>query len=79
MVKHVIFISDSFIWLVHMNDEILQLSKTDKRFYTFVWILNCFKAHNLVSDHPKRIKLGQMPTLSMIFHVVVPVYQLVII
>ena len=27
MVKRVIFISDSFIWLVHMNDEILQLSQ----------------------------------------------------
>ena len=27
MVKCVIFISDSFIWLVHMNDEILQLSQ----------------------------------------------------
>ena len=27
MVKHVIFISDSLKWLVHMNGEILQLSQ----------------------------------------------------
>ena len=36
-----------------------------------------FKVCNLVSVHPKSIKLGQMTTLSMIFHVVVPVYRLV--
>ena len=44
---------------------------------SFAGILNCFKVHNLVSDHPKRIKLGQMITLSMIFHVMVAVYRLV--
>ena len=53
------------------------VTKPDKRFYTFVWILNCFKVHNLVSDHPKRIKRGQMTTLSMILHAMVPVYRLV--
>ena len=35
------------------------------------------KVHNLVSDHPKSIKLGQMTNLNMIFHMVVPVYLLV--
>ena len=37
----------------------------------------CFKVYNLVSVHPKSIKLGQMTTLNVIFHVVVSVYQLV--
>ena len=32
-----------------------------------------FKAHNLVSAHPKSIILGQMTNLNMIFHVVVSV------
>ena len=36
-----------------------------------------FKAHNLVSVHPKSIILGQMINLDMIFHVVVSVYRLV--
>ena len=35
----------------------------------------CFKAHNLVSAHPKSIILGQMINLNMIFHVVVSVYR----
>ena len=43
---------------------------------TFVWILNHI-VHNLVSVHPKSIKLGQMTNLNMIFHVVVPDYRLV--
>ena len=34
----------------------------------------CFKVYNLVSVHPKSIKLGQMTTLNVIFHVVVSVY-----
>ena len=34
---------------------------------TFVWILN----HILVSLHPKRIILGQMTNLNMLFHVLV--------
>ena len=37
----------------------------------------CFKVYTLVSVHPKSIKLGQMTTLSVIFHVVVSVYRLV--
>ena len=36
-----------------------------------------FKAHNLVSVHPKSIILGQMTNLNMIFHVVVSVYRFV--
>ena len=36
-----------------------------------------FKVHNLVSVHPKSIKLGQMTNLNMIFHVVVSDYRLV--
>ena len=36
-----------------------------------------FKVYNLVSVHPKSIKLGQMTTLNVIFHVVVSVYRLV--
>ena len=35
-----------------------------------------FKVHNLVSVHPKNIKLSQMTT-NMIFHVVVSDYRLV--
>ena len=35
-----------------------------------------FKAHNLVSVHPKSIILGQMTNLNIIFHVVVSVYRL---
>ena len=37
----------------------------------------CFKVHNLVSVQVKSIKLGQMTTLDVIFHVVVSVYRLV--
>ena len=37
----------------------------------------CFKVYNLVSVHPKSIKLGQMTTLNAIFHVVVSAYRLV--
>ena len=37
----------------------------------------CFKVYNLVSVHPKSIKLDQMTTLNVIFHVVVSVYRLV--
>ena len=37
----------------------------------------CFKVHNLVSDHPKGMKFGQMTNLNVIFHVVVSVYRLV--
>ena len=36
-----------------------------------------FKVHNLVSVHPKSIKLAQMTNLNMIFHVAVSVYWLV--
>ena len=35
----------------------------------------CFKVHNLVSVHPKSIKLGQMTTRNVIFHVVVSVLE----
>ena len=35
------------------------------------------KVHSLVSVHPKRIILGEMINLDMIFHVVVSVYRLV--
>ena len=34
----------------------------------------CFKVHNLVSDRPKSIKLGQMTTLKAIIHMAVSVY-----
>ena len=37
----------------------------------------CFKVYNLVSVHPKSIKLGQMTSLNAIFHVVVSVYRFV--
>ena len=36
-----------------------------------------FKVHNLVSVHPKNIKLSQMTNLNMIVHVVVSDYRLV--
>ena len=36
-----------------------------------------FKVHNLVSFHPKNMKLSQMTNLNMIFHVVVSDYRLV--
>ena len=36
-----------------------------------------FKVHNLVSVHPKSIKLGQMINFDIIFPVVVSVYRLV--
>ncbi len=36
----------------------------------------CFKAHNIVSVHPKSIKLGQMTNLTGFFHVVVSDYRL---
>ena len=36
-----------------------------------------FKAHNLVSVHPKSVILGQMTNLNMVFHMVVSVYRLV--
>ena len=36
-----------------------------------------FTVHNLVSNHPKSIILGQMTNLNMIFHVVMSVYWLV--
>ena len=36
-----------------------------------------FKVHNLVSVHPKRIILGQVTNLNMIFRVAVSVYRLV--
>ena len=37
----------------------------------------CFKVHNLVSVYPKSIKLGQLTTLNVTFHVVVSVCRLV--
>ena len=37
----------------------------------------CFKVHNLVSVYPINIKLGQMTTRNVIFHVVVSDYRLV--
>ena len=37
----------------------------------------CFKVSNLVSVHPKSIKLGQITTLNVTFYVVVSVYRLV--
>ena len=36
-----------------------------------------FKVHNLVNVHPKKIKLGQMTNLNMIFYVMVSDYRLV--
>ena len=36
-----------------------------------------FKVHDLVSVHPKRIVLGQMANLNVIFYVMVSVYRLV--
>ena len=44
---------------------------------TFVWILNHVSRsiyEKLVSVRPKSIKIGQMTTLSAIFHMVVSVY-----
>ena len=37
----------------------------------------CFKVYNLVSVHPKSMKLGQMTNLNVIFHVMVSAYRLV--
>ena len=37
----------------------------------------CFKVHNLVSVRPKSIKLDQITSLNVIFHVVVSVYRFV--
>ena len=37
----------------------------------------CFKFYNFVSVYPKRIKLGQMLTVNVIFHVLVSAYRLV--
>ena len=37
----------------------------------------CFKVYNLVSVHPKSIKLGQMTSLNVIFYVVASFYRLV--
>ena len=39
----------------------------------FVWIFNCFKFRNLVSVRPKSIKLGQIPNLNVIFHVMMSI------
>ena len=38
---------------------------------------SCFKVRNLFSAYPKNIKLDQMTTLNVIFHVAVSVYRLV--
>ena len=35
----------------------------------------CFKVYNVVSVHPKSIKLGQMTSLNATFYVVVSVYR----
>ena len=43
---------------------------------TFV-VEPCFKVHNLVSVHPKSIKLDQIASLDAICHVVVSVYRFV--
>ena len=62
--------------------------KKIKRLYGFEWhCLNirdvcidfqpCFKVYNLVSVHPKIIKVGQMTTPNMILHVVSSFYWLV--
>ena len=37
----------------------------------------CLKVYNLVSVHPKRMKLSQMTNLNMIFHVVVLIHRFV--
>ena len=37
----------------------------------------CFKVFNLISAHPKDMKLGQMTNFNVIFYVVVSVYRLV--
>ena len=50
------------------------LGDTDSTLETFY---RCFKVHNLVSVHPKSIKLGQITSLNTIFHVVVSVYRFV--
>ena len=45
---------------------------------TFVWILNhVSRSINGSLFFPKSIKLGQMTTLNVIFHVVLSAYQLV--
>ena len=38
---------------------------------------SCFKVHNLISVHPKSIKLGQMISLIVISHLVLSLYRLV--
>ena len=37
----------------------------------------CFEVHNLVSVHPKSVKLGQITSLNAIFYVLVSVYRFV--
>ena len=37
----------------------------------------CFEVYNLVSIRPQSMKLGQMTTLNVIFHMVGSVYRLV--
>ena len=37
----------------------------------------CLKVYKFVSVYPKNIKLGQMTTLNVIFHVAVSIYRLV--
>ena len=37
----------------------------------------CFKVYNLVSVHPKSMKLSQVTNLNVILHVVVSIYRLV--
>ena len=53
-----------------LGDAVLKLE-------TFVRIFNHISRSNLVSVHPKNIKLGQMTNLNMIFYVVVSDYRLV--
>ena len=47
------------------------LGNTVAKLKTFVWILS--HVYNLVSVFPKSIKLGQMTTGNVFFHVVVSV------
>ena len=44
---------------------------------TFVWILNHVSRSNLVSIHPKSMKLGPMTNHNVIFHMVGSIYRLV--
>ena len=84
------FHPNSFQMMTERQD-FTKLIKHFRNLYGFIWFLGtlsqhyrhlywfepCFKAYNFVSVNLKSIKLGQMTTLNIIFHVVMSIYWLV--